>query len=159
MTIPELINDVLRRIRTLERYHNRDREFMRDQRPLQRAIARYGYACHARGWSLDPAAIHADLVALLRQLVEQNGEIKYFPIYLEYAVDRHVRTRADELSAQAKANRSVPRLAATAVAGLPVVRVIEPTAVELLDRLYRDLKSRRPKKIKAAVKAKQEELL
>lgn len=158
MTVPELIKDVLRRIRALDRYHGRDREFMRDQHALQRAIARYGYACHERGWSLAPDAILADLVALLRQIVEQDADIKYFPIYLEYAVDRHVRTRAEELSAQAKSARSVPRLAARAVAGIPVVQVVERSAVEQLAMLYRDLKPRRKIKVKVS-KAKQEMLL
>ena len=154
MTVPDLINDMLRRIRSLDHYHGREREFMRDLTALQRAIARYGYACHERGWAFEPPAILADLVALLRKIVEQNLPIKYFPLYLEGAIDRHVRTRAEELNAQAKAARSVPRLAAKAVAGVPVVSVVvTPSATEMLAVMYRDLKARRHRKRPAGSKA------
>ena len=156
MTIPDLINDVLRRVR-FSFYHGKDREFARDHRALMRAIARYGYACNERGWHFQPDEILRDLVALLRQIVEQDAEIKYFPVYLEGAVDKHIRTRAEEFNERAKASKAVPRLVERAVAGKQVVRVVEPTAVELLDRLYRDLKPRR--KGRPLPKVKQVELL
>lgn len=160
MTVSELIQDMLRRIRSLDRYHGRDREFKRDERALMKAISRYGYACAERGWHFQPNEILGDLVALLRQIVNQNADIKYFPIYLEGCVDKHIRTRAEELNARAKAAKATPRLIEKAMSDKSVVRVIEPTAVELLDKVYRDLASRR--KIKAAkpvAKAKQGDLL
>jgi hypothetical protein len=160
MTVSELIQDMLRRIRSLDRYHGRDREFKRDERALMKAISRYGYACAERGWHFQPNEILGDLVALLRQIVNQDADIKYFPIYLEYAVDKHIRTRAEELNARAKAAKATPRLIEKTMADKSVVRVIEPTAVELLDKVYRDLNARRKTKIaRPAVKAKQGELL
>lgn len=142
MTVPELISDLLRRIRSLDRYHGRDREFKRDERALMKAISRYGYACAERGWHFQPNEILGDLVALLRQIVNQNADIKYFPIYLEGCVDKHIRTRAEELNARAKAAKATPRLVEKTLADKSVVRVVEPTAVELLATVYRDLKTR-----------------
>lgn len=160
MTVPELIQDMLRRIRSLDRYHGRDREFKRDERALMKAISRYGYACNERGWHFQPNEILGDLVALLRQIVNQNADIKYFPIYLEGCVDKHIRTRAEELNRRAKAAKATPRLVERTLADKTVVRVLEPSAVELLDKVYRDLKARRKIKVaKPLVKAKQGELL
>lgn len=142
MTVPDLIADLLRRIRSLDRYHGRDREFKRDERALMKAITRYGYACNEKGWHFQPNEILGDLVALLRQIVEQDLPIKYFPVYLEGAIDRHIRTRAEELNARAKAAKATPRLVEKTLADKTVVRVVEPTACELLATVYRDLKTR-----------------
>jgi hypothetical protein len=143
MTVPELIADLLRRIRSLDQYQDRPREFRRDERALTKAIARYGYACNERGWQFQPNEILGDLVALLRQIVEQNADIGYFPVYLEGAIDKHIRVRAEELNARAKAAKRPSAVARQIIQGTQVVRVIEPTAVELLDTIYRDLKARR----------------
>jgi hypothetical protein len=156
MTVPELITDLLRRIRSTDWYHGRDREFKRDERALLKAIARYGYACNERGWSFEPDQIFQDLVALLRQIVNQQADVKYFPIYLEGAVDKHIRVRAEELNARSKQARAVARLASQVVVDTQVVRVVAPTAVETLDALYRQLKQPRRRKVKPI---KQEVLL
>jgi hypothetical protein len=143
MSVPELIEDVLRRIRSTDRYHGRDREFLRDRTALTKAIARYGYACNERGWHFQPNEILGDLVALLRDIVNKNAPIGYFPVYLEGAVDRHIRTRAEELNERARKSKLPAALVPKIVSGTQVVRVIEPTSVELLDAIYRDLKARR----------------
>lgn len=156
MTVPELINDLLRRIRSTDWYHGRDREFKRDERALLKAIARYGYACNERGWAFEPDQILQDLLGLLRQIVNQQADVKYFPIYLEGAVDKHIRVRAEELNARAKQARAVARLASQMVVDTQVVRVVAPTAVETLDALYRQLKQPRKRKVKPP---KQEVLL
>jgi hypothetical protein len=160
MTIPELIEDVLRRIRSTDRYHGRDREFLRDRSALMKAIARYGYECEQRGWDVKPDAILSDLVGLLRDIVNKGADIKYFPVYLEGAVDRHLRTRAEEMNLAAKAARAVPRLVQKTVAATDVVRVIEKTPVEILATLYTDLKKRRKAAhAKRPSKTTQEDLL
>jgi hypothetical protein len=123
---------------------------------LLKAIARYGYACNERGWSFEPEQIFRDLVGLLREIVEQHADVKYFPVYLEGAVDRHIRMRAEELNARAKQARTVARLASQAVGKTQVVRVVAPTAVETLDALYRQLKKPRRRKMSSP---KQEALL
>lgn len=143
MTVPELIEDVLRRIHSLDRYHDRPREFMRDRTALMKAISRYGYACNARGWHFQPNEILGDLVALLRQIVEQNADIGYFPIYLEASVDKHIRTRAEELNERARKAKSPAVVSHKIVHTTEVVRVLEKSPVEILDALYRDLKARK----------------
>lgn len=146
MTVPELIDDVLRRIRSTDYYHGRVREFARDQRALMKAISRYGYACNERGWQFAPHDILTDLVGLLREIVNKGADIKYFPLYLESAVDKHIRQRAEELNARAKSNRLPAALVPKIVNGTAVVKVIEKSAVEVLDQLYRDLRSRKKSK-------------
>lgn len=157
MNVPELISDVLRRIQSTDWYHGRVREFARDRNALQRAIARYGYACNERGWQFEPEEIHRDLVGLLRDIVNKGADIRYFPIYLENAVDRHIRQRAEELNDRAKRAKRPAAVTARVVSGTEVVRVIEPTAVQLLDTLYRDLRARRKKAPRTS--AKQQSLL
>lgn len=157
MTVPELIEDLLRRIRYTEWYHGRVREFARDRRALTKAISRYGYACKAKEWHFQPEDILRDILSVLRSIVETNADIAYFPVYLEGAIDKHIRQRAEELNERAKAAKSTPALTRKIVDAQQVVRILEPTAVELLDKLYRDLKPRR--KSAKPVVPKQKELL
>jgi hypothetical protein len=160
MTVPELIADVLRRIQSTDWYHGRVREFARDQRALTKAIARYGYACNERGWHFQPNEILADLVGLLRDIVNKGADIQYFPLYLESAVDKHIRQRAEELNERAKRAKRPDALTTKIIQGTEVVRVVEKSAVEVLDTLYRDLKAQRKAKVKrAAAPAKQGVLL
>jgi len=156
MTVPELIEDVLRRIQSTDWYHGRVREFARDRRALMKAVARYGYACNERGWHFQPHEILGDLVALLRDIVNKGAAIEYFPIYLEHAVDRHLRQRAEEYNERAKKAKQPEALSRKIIQGTEVVRVLQPTAVELLATLYGDLKKRKPKPAKVPRKAQGE---
>lgn len=142
MTVPDLISETLLRVRRAF-YAGRVREFKRDERALTRAIARYGYACAQRGWSFGVREIEAELAALLLRIREQRADIRYLPVYLEGAVDRHIRLRAEELSARAK--RTAPHVNRVLAGVQTVTAVIEPSPVEVLALLYRDLRARRRK--------------
>ncbi len=155
MTIPRLIESVLTQINA-HWYHDRIREFMRDRNALTQAIARYGYACERRGWHLDALAIETDLSALLSKIRQNGSEIKYLPVYLEGAVDTHIRTRAEELSAQAKTiARHVTKLTSTLKPG----DIRQPTDVEVLAVLYKDLKRRKGARTALSARPKQTQLL
>jgi len=156
MTVAELIEDVLRRIQSTDWYHGRIREFARDRRALTKAIARYGYACAERGWHFQPEVILKDLLSVLRDIVEKRAAVDYFPIYLEGAIDKHIRQRAEELSELAKQSKSVEANARRIMAGQNMVQMVQPTSVEVLDKLYRDLKRRKVKR-QPPVAAKQKE--
>jgi len=155
MSIPELINDVLLHLRNHFYADKPARDYKRDERALMKAIARYGHECDRRHWQFDAQFIYKELVALLRSMREKSADINYLPVYLEGAVDRHIRTRAEELSAAAKA---LPNQVRKATSGLHAAVVIEKTAVETLAAVYRDLKQQRRRKA-APVKSKQEVLL
>ena len=104
MTIPDLIETVLRRIWN-EHYALtvRNRDFFRDEQALTRAISRYGYECHTRGWEFEPEQIWVELMRVLDTMRRADLDVRtWFPIYLESAIDRHLRLRADELSAEAR---------------------------------------------------------
>jgi hypothetical protein len=152
MTLADLIKTLLHRIGA-EHYglgaggQPRVREFMRDERALTKAIARYGHECVRRGWEFEESDIWADIHQVLdtmRPCVitrKNRAPIAYLPTYLEGAIDRHIRLRAEELSAEAKrlapkVTRVVERTASTVV--------VEKTVCETLDILYRDL--RRPRR-------------
>ncbi len=139
--VPRLIREVLGMIGRYF-YDNppRQRDFMRDQNHLTQAIARYGYECERRNWQFNATAIQSDLLALLLKIRETGADIKFFPIYLEGAVDRHIRQRADELSAQAK---QISRLSTKALGTLKPGDLREPTTVEILATVYKDLKRQR----------------
>ena len=146
MTVAVLIADVLGRIRQ-SFYRDRTREFTRDHRSLMKAVARYGYECEKRGWEFEITAIRAELVGLLHSIISKRAEIQYLPVYLEGAVDRHIRTRAEELSAAATKIGSVTKLALQTVR---VADVREPTPVETLAMLYRDLRRLQRQSVKPA---------
>jgi hypothetical protein len=153
MTVAELIQDVLAQVRNHFYADRPPREFKRDERALMQAIARYGYECDRRHWQFDAMFIYQDITAVLRTMREKQAAIKYLPVYLEGAVDRHIRVRAEELSAQAK---KLPPRVSKVLAGVQTAVLVEATATETLAALYRDLKQRRRKP--AAVKLKQETL-
>jgi hypothetical protein len=155
MSVPELINAVLNAIR-LVFYRDRIREFKRDERALMKAIARYGYECDRRGWNFKPEDIQTELVNLLNSVWKNRAEIKYLPLYLEGAVDRHIRQRADELNAQAKKLSTVTR---RAIGNLEVKDVREQTTVEVLATLYKDLKRQKRAKRKPATPTARQEVL
>lgn len=161
MTVPDLIAEVLSLVRN-QHYADRVREFKRDERSLTKAIARYGFECERRGWLFEPRFIFRELAGLLLKIKTSGIEIKYLPVYLEGAVDRHIRLRAEELAEEAKAKRAVPVLMRRAVAGVQPVQVVAPTAVEVLATVYRDLKSRQRTQRRtraASVRVRQEVLL
>jgi hypothetical protein len=142
MTIPSLIDRVLDNIKW-SFYGDRRREFLRDRQALLKAIARYGYDCEARGWDLDAELIASELLALLAQVRERRAEIEYLPVYLEGAVDRRIRIRAEELSAEAKRmDNQVKRTLAGVRVGEPPPR----SDTETLADVYRQLRTGRPKK-------------
>lgn len=148
MTIPDLIDRTLRQIRLS--FYGSDpqgvREFCRDRQALLKAIARYGYACQQRGWELEAEFIQSDLVALLGQLRKQPEQREWFPIYLEGAVDRRIRLRSEELSAEAK---RIDRKVSKVVGKLQPGEIRERTTTETLALLYRQLRTGRPRKAKA----------
>lgn len=156
MTIETLIHTVLRDIR-LRFYGDRTREFCRDRNALIKGIARYGHECYARGWELQPDFIARDIVGLLKQVQVQGGPKGYLPTYLEGAVNRHVGLRAEELSEEAKL---VSSQVSRTVAGIRKADVPPPgsAAVEVLDKLWRQMKAGRPRK-QTAQAAKQGTLL
>jgi hypothetical protein len=137
MTLEQLIRLVSESIRR-QFYRDRDREFYRDRQAISQSIARYGYECHRRNWEFSPDDICRDLMDLLRAIQRTRAEIEYFPIYLEGAVDRHVRTRAEELSSRAKL--IAPRIDKV-LANLKLdPHVRPPTTCEVLSAFYLDLK-------------------
>lgn len=156
MTIPDLISLILGSIRG-QFYSDRPREFMRDERALTKAIARYGYECAHRSWHFQPQAILRDLANLLNEIKRADLQIGYLPVYLEGAVRRHIGQRAEELQAQARTIE--PRLTkiVSGVKGVEAVR--EPSAVDILATVYRDLKSRKPARRQAKRQPTQPSLL
>lgn len=147
MTVPDLINSLLARLRR-ERYDGREREFLRDRRFLQQAIARYGAVCEQRGWDFEAAKIWREINGVLDTMRDRSVRV-WFPCYLEAAIDRHVRLRAEELSAEAK--RMAPKVTRVVDRTAGVV-VVEKTDTEVLAAVYRDLAKRPPKS--AGVRAK-----
>jgi hypothetical protein len=156
MTVAALIEIILRHIRQ-DFYGDHDREFFRDRLALTKAIARYGFECNSRHWEFSTEAIRADLLKLLNTMRDKKCDIAYLPTYLEGAVDRHIRFRADELNDLGKDGRNI---ISKTMDGIKPADVREATPVETLGALYKDLKQRRRKRKTAKLPtAKQEELL
>ena len=149
MTTADLITNVLEEISKRFYGQSRVREFQRDLTALSRAIARYGYECHSRGWELEAVAIQEDLLALLRSMVPNQAKIEYLPIYLEGAVDRHIRLRAEELQAAAVAAESVVKRTMAGVRVGEAPAALSTTAA--LAALYRDLRFGRKRHAAAPV--------
>jgi hypothetical protein len=142
LTIPELISLVLDSIRN-QFYPDSARDFKRDERALTKAIARYGYECHQRGWDFDTRHILQAIMKLLQEIKRSGADIRYLPTYLDGAIKRHIGQRAEELSAKAK---SVQRNIAKIVKSTQRVEAVrEPSATEILATVYKDLKRYRPK--------------
>jgi hypothetical protein len=157
MTVTELIGEVTTCVRNSFYADKLPREFKRDERAIMRSIARYGAECDRRGWHFQADFIFHELLTLLKAIKTSGADIKYLPVYLEGAVDRHIRMRAEELSAQAKSAKNVDVLARRTMDGVKVVQVVEKSTVETLALLYKDLQKRQKVKRQArpatAVKA------
>jgi hypothetical protein len=137
-----LIDTCLTYVRTHFYQDKPSHDWHRDERQLTKAIARYGYECHQRGWEFEPMEIQRDIIRLLFKMSEQQEGIKYLPVYLEAAIDKHIRTRAEELSALAKAKKSVPALVAKRVNGVQVAVIEHKPAVQILNDVYEGLKAK-----------------
>lgn len=142
MTVAELVAEVVNCVRNSFYSDRPPRDFKRDERAIMRAIARYGVECERRGWHFQADFIFHELLQLLKSIRTNGADIQYLPVYLEGAVDRHIRLRAEDLHAQAKAAKNVDVLARKTMAGVQVVQVVEKTSVETLAALYSDLKKR-----------------
>ena len=142
LTVPALIDLVLESCAAFERYQGPagKRAFLRDQNQLIKAIARFGYVCHQRGWEFSADEIVDPILKVVSSLRGREDEIKmWFPRYLECAIDRHVRLKAENYNALAKSKRAVPRLVAKAIEGTTaVVAIREPSHTELLAAAYGD---------------------
>jgi hypothetical protein len=150
VTIDALISEVLNQVRNNFYADRPAREFLRDERAIMRAIARYGAECERRGWNFQVEFMWRELTALLRSMREKAADIKYLPVYLEGAVDRHIRLRAEELSAAAKLPKNI---AMRTLKDVAVVQTIEATPVETLALLYKDLRKRQKSKQRRTVAA------
>ena len=137
--VAELVQTVLGAIR-YQWYADRTREFKRDERALTQAIAHWGFECDERGWDFSPAQIQRHLLDLLNQIKRQGGDITYLPIYLNGAVKRWIGQHAEELQDEQQSTR---KRVAQVVSGVQSVVIKEPTAVETLGLLYRDLRRRK----------------
>lgn len=152
MAVSDLVEGLLGQIRTTW-YAGRAREYKRDERALLKGIARYGHECARRGWEFEAQAIYDDILPMLRKMTRQ--EIGYLPVYLEAAIDQHVRERAEELrAAAAQPGRGAMRIA-EGVQRVEVIRVAG--VVETLAEIYKDLR-KRPKPNKKSTPTKQLEL-
>ena len=137
--VAELVQTVLGAIR-YQWYADRTREFKRDERALTQAIAHWGFECDERGWDFSPAQIQRHLLDLLNQIKRQGGDITYLPEYLNGAVKRWIGQHAEELQSEQQSTR---KRVASVVSGVQSVVIKEPTAVETLGLLYRDLRRRK----------------
>lgn len=124
------------------------RIWWRDRPALIKALCRYGKACDARGWEFDEHHIFKDLLGVLTRLAPPQEA--WLPVYLEGAVDRHVRKRAEELSAKAKSLLNI-----TGRASNQLVIAKKVSATETMARLYDHLNKKKPK----IAKTKQLELI
>ena len=137
MTIPDLVTTLLAQLEHFYADLPR-RDWLRDQQFLIAAIATYGRECHHRGWEFDADFIYRELCGLILSFKKSGTDIIWLPKYLQDSIRRHLNEHAEEMKAQAEATRT-ERQVKTAVAGLQVVKVIEPTDAELLGKLYKDV--------------------
>lgn len=151
MTVPDLIEIVLQKVREQFYGDKPARDFARDRTALVRAVARYGFACHRNGWEFEAHQIAADLVKLLPQIKAPDHQ--WLPRYLENCIDRSIRQRAEGLQAHARKNAAPAAVAARGLSKLTVAEVRQPGTVEILDALYRDQRSRAKAKKKTATPA------
>lgn len=143
MTIPELIDLVLDAVHT-KFYTDRPREFLRDRTALMKSVARWGYACHQRGWDFKPQFILKEIMTVLLDIQAKGREFKYLPVYLQGAIDRSVGQRAEEL--QAASRVLAPKVAKLIRNTERVEAVVEKGNTETLAAVYRDLAGRQRRK-------------
>lgn len=137
MTLSDSILALLDEVRVTFYADKSTRIYCRDERALLKSISRYGHECVRRGWFFDARAIKSELVTLLRSMAKTKAHPEYLPIYLEAAVDSHVRVRAEELSESAK--RIAPKVSKIVRTTQGVVAVVAPSDAEVLATVYRDL--------------------
>jgi hypothetical protein len=156
MTVAELIDQVMHRVR-VRFYSDREvREWRRDENALLKAVSRYGYECAQRGWEFEAAVLGERIVALLNRIERparpEGGQEIWFPKYLEACVDQHVRERAEEIQAAARAAKSPAAITAGVLAGVKVAEVPPPNRdAELLGQIYQEQRRRQ----KAAAERRQ----
>jgi hypothetical protein len=154
LSVPELITTILSQLRHGFYSDKPPRDFKRDERALTKAIARWGYECHQRGWDFTPSFIRADITELLNQIKRSDASIQYLPVYLDGAIRKRIGLRSEELQAAA---RAVTPKVNKIVDGVQTVVVREVTATETLALLYKDL--RRRKSPARSLKPKEQVLL
>ncbi len=157
MTIEALIKQTLDII-WQNHYELREREFHRDKRALLKCISRYGYLCKQRHWHVEPGFILREIMAVLQRTRKAKADIEYLPAYLDVAITKAVGQRSEEIAAEAlnNTNRHLVKIVKDTV---KITAVLQPTAVEILDTLYKNIAQHKRAKKAATVKAKQGELL
>jgi hypothetical protein len=142
-TVEDLIEVIMARVK-VRFYHNRPaREWATDRNALLKAVMRYGYECTGRGWRFEADVLAVRLLDLLNK-IERPTTPGWFPIYLETAVDQHVRERAEEIQ-EAAAQTEV--ILAKVRAGLPVTTAARPpVASEMAAAVFLELKRRQTEK-------------
>jgi hypothetical protein len=142
MTVAELIRLVMGSIER-DHYEDRPREFSRDYRALEKAIASYGYHCADRGWHFEPREILREIMSVLISMRGKRETIGYLPIYLAGAIKRHCGMKAEEFATRARAIK--PRINRI-VEGTKITVIVEPSGAEILAAVYKDLRKPRAKK-------------
>ena len=142
LTVEHLIDTALRACQTFQRYqgdHGKIR-FLRERNSLLKAIARFGHICHQRGWDFTAEEILPTIMQVIISVRGREDEIRaWLPRYLECAIDKHVRLKADDYAAKAKARKTIPALTTKVIAGTQRVEAIrEPTHMEILAMAYGD---------------------
>lgn len=126
---------------------NGTREFQRDLPRLRMALLRYGKACSDRGWEFDLAHFEKALVSLLNDVLTRADQVRYLPMYLQNAVDRHIDQQADKLNEKAKREGQMDRVVGKVLSkverktGELVTGPRPVSATELAAQLFAQLKS------------------
>lgn len=148
--IADLIQTLLGAIRG-QFYADRTREFMRDSHALRQAIARYGAECSMRGWQFNPQFVLKDILELLNAVKRQGTEsVQYLPKYLEGAIDRHVKLRAEKLHEEARDPANLCLGITRKISPVQVVQ--ERSPMEILGLVYGAEKKTHDAKLKARQK-------
>jgi hypothetical protein len=141
LTIPKLIEIALGACSRFKRYQGdvgRIR-FAREQNSLIKAIARFGHVATQRGWNFDASEVINPILEVIRSLQGRESEIKtWLPQYLECAIDRHIRMRAEEYSEAAKIKKTTGVLVKEATIGMQVVVERQVSHMEVLAAAYGD---------------------
>jgi hypothetical protein len=138
-TVDDLLEVVMERVK-VRFYHGRPaREWATDRNALLKAVSRYGFECLRREWHFEAEVLAVRLLDLLNK-IERPTTPGWFPIYLETAVDQHVRERAEEIQ---EAARQAAKVAGRIVAGLQVAEGPRPpSAVDVMGAVFVELKRR-----------------
>ena len=144
MTVPELISRVLDMLQG-QFYCDLPRSaWYRDEKYLVAAIGTYGHECRQRGWEFSAEFICGELTRLIRSFMKSGVEPRWMPVYLQNAIRQHIRERADELNAQGKVGRGPAAILQALVGDLKRVEAVrEPSAIDLMASVYRDVRQLR----------------